>query len=266
MSFNNISRQYREKSLVQQKAAIRLLNLLKIKENDNIIDVGCGPGHITDVIKQITRGRIIGIDISENMIKQARVLYPDIEFRQIAAEDLDYNDEFDIAFCNSVLPWFSEPTQAIRAIFNCLKKSGRIGLACPGTSSWTPFFDKIISKVAENENIKPIFSHWKDPWFRLPTKKDYKSFFEEHGFSTILINVEYEQTYYSREEVYNIYLSSIANGYTIKKYYDIDIDDNYIEEFNNVVKEEIKIQSESKESKNGKINVDFNRLYYIGEK
>lgn len=261
MSFDNIYQQYREKSLVQQRAGIKLLNRLKIKENDNVIDVGCGPGHITDIIGEITRGKVVGVDISENMIRWARILYPNIEFRQIAAEDLDYNNEFDVVYCNSVLPWFISPPKAIRAMFNCLKKSGIMGLACPGTSNWTPFFDRIISKVVENENIKPIFSHWKDPWFRLPTKDDYESFFEEHGFSTVSINVEYEHTYYPIEDAFNIYLSAVANGYTIKKYYDIDIDDEYVNEFNNVVKEEIKRQS-----KDGKINVDFNRLYYIGEK
>ena len=38
MSFDKISRQYKEKSLVQQKAALKLLDLLQIKENDNVLD------------------------------------------------------------------------------------------------------------------------------------------------------------------------------------------------------------------------------------
>ena len=261
MSFDNISRQYKEKSLVQQKAALKLLNLLAIKGNDNVLDVGCGPGHITNKIKEITMGRIIGIDISEGMIRQGKTSYSNIEFRHIAAEDLDYDNEFEIVFCNSTFPWFKDPTKAVRVMFNSLKKSGRIGISCPVTLNWAPCFDRLISKVVENENIRPTFSHWKSPWIFLPTKNDYKYFFEKQGFSTLLLNVEYEQTYYPTEDAYNIYLSSIANGYTIKQYYDIDIDNYYIEEFNNLVKKEIEIQS-----KDGKINVDFNRMYYIGKK
>ncbi len=68
-------------------------------------------------------------------------------------------------------------------------------------------------------------------------------------------------TQYSIEEAFNIYISGAANGYTGKKYYDIEIDDDYINSFNNYVKEEI-----NKESEEGKIIVDFNRLYYIGKK
>ncbi|MCX9074449.1 MAG: methyltransferase domain-containing protein [Candidatus Methanoperedens sp.] len=260
-TFDKISGQYREKSVVQQKAALKLLNLLKTSGNEDIIDVACGPGHITSLLSKTTGGKVTGIDISEGMIKQAKASYPEIEFRQVAVEDLDYSNEFDIAFCNSALPWFRDPGKAIKAVFNSLKKSGRLGLACPGTSDWVPWSDRIISKVAEHKDIKPVFSHWKDPWFRLPTRNDYKLFFEKHGFKTISIEVEYEQTSYSTEDAFNIYLSSTANGYTGREYYDIEINNDYVTVFNNTVKEEIKRQS-----RDGRIKVDFNRLYYIGKK
>ena len=51
-TFDNISGQYEEKSLVQQKAALKLLDLLKIGICDNVIDVACGPGHITNLLSK----------------------------------------------------------------------------------------------------------------------------------------------------------------------------------------------------------------------
>ncbi len=260
-TFDNVSNQYKEKSLVQQKAALKLLDLLKVCRSDDVIDIACGPGHITNLFRKITRGKVTGIDISEGMIKQAKTLYPEIEFRQVAAEDIDYNDEFDIAFCNSALMWFVDPDRATDAIFKSLKKSGRLGVACPATSNWSPLFDRIISKVAEHKEIKPIFSHWKNPWFHLPAKNDYRLFFEKHGFTTVFIDIENEQTDYSPGEAFNVYISGAANGYIGRKYYDIEIDEDYINAFNKRVKEEIQRQS-----KNGKVKVDFNRLYYIGRK
>ncbi len=260
-TFDNISNQYKEKSLVQQKAALKLLDLLKVGSSDDVIDVACGPGHITGLLSKITSGNVIGIDVSEGMVKQAKTLYSTVEFRQVAAENMDYNDEFDIAFCNSALQWFDNPDKAIKAIFNSLKKSGRLGLAYPATSNWSPWFDRIISKVAEHQEIKSVFSHWKNPWFHLPAKNDYRLFFEKHGFTTVFIDIEHEQTDYSINEAFNVYLSGAANGYTGRKYYDIEIDEDYINGFNDRVKEEIQRQS-----KNGKVKVDFNRLYYIGRK
>ena len=57
------------------------------------------------------------------------------------------------------------------------------------------------------------------------------------------INIDHEQTDYSMEEAFNIYLSGAANGYTGKEYYDIEIGDDYIAVFNDSVKKEIKRQS-----------------------
>lgn len=260
-AFDRISEEYREKSLVQQKAAVKLFDLLEIGSSDDIIDIACGPGHITNWLSKATRGKVTGIDISEGMIKQAKALYPEIEFKQTSVEDMDYNDRFDVAFCNSALQWFSDPDRAIAAVFNSLKKTGKLGLACPATSNWSPWFGRIISRVAEYREIKPTFSRWKNPWFHLPTENDYRQFFEKHGFVTIFIDIDREQTDYSVEEAFNIYLSGAANGYIGKKYYDIEIGDDYVAAFNNSVKEEI-----NRQSRNGRILVDFNRLYYIGRK
>src|SRR5659263_666559 len=95
-TFDNVSGQYKEKAVIQQTAASNLLSLIKIRKQDSIIDIACGPGHITYRLSKITNGNVTGIDISEGMIRQAKNLYPVIDFRQIAAEDIDYKNQFDL--------------------------------------------------------------------------------------------------------------------------------------------------------------------------
>ena len=46
-AFDKVSGQYQQKALVQQAAAEKLLALLSIGANDNVLDVACGPGHVT---------------------------------------------------------------------------------------------------------------------------------------------------------------------------------------------------------------------------
>ena len=258
-TFDNISGQYKEKSIIQNAAASNLLSLIKIGKSDSIIDIACGPGHITYRFSRITNGKVTGIDVSEGMISQARNIYPGIDFRQISAEDLDYKNEFDIAFCNSSLMWFANPEKAIKGISDALKIGGRLVLACTATYDWSPWFGRIISRVAAFDDIRTVFSHWKNPWFFLPAKEDYEAFFEKQGFKKEYIEIKNEITDYSIEEAYNIYISGAGNGFTGKKYYDIEISDDFVSSFNDHVKEEI-----SKESKNGRLNVEFNRLYYVG--
>jgi len=198
-TFDNVSGQYKEKAVIQQTAASNLLSLIKIGKSDNIIDIACGPGHITHRLSKVTSGKVTGIDISEGMIRQAKNLYPEIDFRQIAAEELDYKNEFDLAFCNSSLMWFVNPEKAIKGIYNSLKTGGRLALACPATSAWSPWFGRIISRVADYGDIKRVFSHWKSPWFFLPAKEDYLVFFEKKGFKTEYIEIKHEITDYSIE-------------------------------------------------------------------
>jgi len=45
---------------------------MELRKSDNILDVACGPGHITNKLSKITNGKVTGIDISEGMIKQAK--------------------------------------------------------------------------------------------------------------------------------------------------------------------------------------------------
>ena len=100
-TFDKVSGQYQQKDLVQQAAAEKLIALLNIGERNDVLDVACGPGHITQRIKGMTQGRVVGTDISAGMIAQAQANYPAIKFRNLAAECLDYREEFDLVFCNS---------------------------------------------------------------------------------------------------------------------------------------------------------------------
>lgn len=260
-TFDKVSGEYKDKSLVQQKAALKLFDLLKIKKTDDIIDIACGPGNITAWLAGNTGGKVIGIDISKGMIKQARDSFPRLEFTQVAVEDMDYAGMFDVAFCNSAFQWFTRPDSSIQAIFRALKPAGRLGIGCPATNDWAPWFAKIISGVSKQKKIKPVFARWKSPWFQLPLKNDYKILFEKNGFKTVHLEIDYEETYYTVEQAYNIYISGAANGFTGRKYYDIKISDNYIDAFNGFARQEIK-----KLSSGGRVRVDFNRLYYVGEK
>lgn len=226
-----------------------------------MIDIACGPGHIAAQIKNMTSGRVLCTDVSSGMISQAMKFHPGLECRQVSVEDMDYDNEFDVAFCNSALQWFNKPDGAMAAVYRCLKKNGRLGIACPATFNWAYFFQSIVSKVKERPDINPVFSHWKNPWFHLPEKSDYGVFFSKHGFKTQYLEIVYEENYFTVEDAFSVYLSGAANGYISKQYYDIDISDEFIARFNACVKEEM-----AKEAKDGKVKVDFNRLYYVGVK
>lgn len=48
---------------------------------ENLLDVGCGPGHITQYLKMAGCESIIGLDLSPGMIETAVSIYPDLSFQ-----------------------------------------------------------------------------------------------------------------------------------------------------------------------------------------
>jgi len=70
INFSKIAARYEDHSLVQRSAAELLLNLLEIEESDDALDMGCGTGNLTEKIREMTGGRVVGVDPSEGMIKE----------------------------------------------------------------------------------------------------------------------------------------------------------------------------------------------------
>jgi SAM-dependent methyltransferase len=109
-NFTEISSKYENNAIVQKSASEILFDLLDIQANDNVLDLGCGTGHITKIIRDKTEGKVIGVDPSEGMIEKAKEKYSNlgIVFRNCSAEELDYQHEFDVIFCNSAFQWFKD--------------------------------------------------------------------------------------------------------------------------------------------------------------
>lgn len=246
---------------MQKEAASKLLGLLDVRDGESVLDVACGPGHLTRWLADTTGGRVVGTDISRGMIEEAASLCPDIEFRQVAAEDLDYHDEFDVVFCNSALQWFADAGMAMRAMHEALERPGRLGLACPATFDFAPWFGKMVLGALRRPELAEVFSHWRKPWFQLKDVDAYRGFFEQSGFETSYISLDHEVNAFTVEQAYGIWDTGAAQGFLGMDYYDIEIDSAFIESFNHAVREEME-----KDAPGGLVEVTFNRLYYIGLK
>ena len=97
--------------IVQTSAGEKLLRLLNIGENEDVLDLDCGTGKLTAKIRGLTKGKVVGIDSSKEMIEKAR-RNVNAEFIVKAAEEMDFYSEFDVIFCNSAFQWFN-PHKAI---------------------------------------------------------------------------------------------------------------------------------------------------------
>ena len=64
---------YNQHSSEQQKWANELIDKLNLAGDEHLLDIGCGDGKITAALAaRLTRGRVVGVDKSREMIDFAR--------------------------------------------------------------------------------------------------------------------------------------------------------------------------------------------------
>jgi trans-aconitate methyltransferase len=101
-----------------------LLDMLNPKPGERILDLGCGPGHLTHKIA--ARGaQVVGLDASPEMIGLARQNYPQLNFVLDDAARMRFDTEFDAVFSNAALHWMLDAAGVARAVSRALRTGGR---------------------------------------------------------------------------------------------------------------------------------------------
>ncbi len=264
-NFNLKAATYEQNALVQKSASEELLKLISIQENEDVLDLCCGPGNVTRKIASITDGKVVGIDISEGMVKEAirsNSDLPNVNYLVKDAENLGFTNKFDVIYCNSSFQWFLNPKKILEQCLETLKPGGRMGIQAPATTMYCPNFVAAIEKVRTEPATMKIFSSFKSPWFFLDSAEEYRQLFEDCGFRVIRCELKSESARYSVDQVYKIYQSGAENGYLNQNYYSIPLTNAYIETFRHLVRESIKEQADTA----GTVELKFSRIYLIAQR
>lgn len=178
MAKNNWNTQlYDSKHAYVFKYGEDVVNLLDAKHGETILDLGCGTGHLTNLISK-TGADVLGIDSSAEMIDQAKNNYPALQFEIKDAADFNYGNKFDAVFSNAVLHWILEKEKVIECVYNCLKHSGRF-IAEFGGKGNTGNILKSIRKIFNDNGFSKNTEHL--DWY-FPSIGEYSILLEMHGF------------------------------------------------------------------------------------
>lgn len=133
--------QYEKNNEFQFESAMRYLEKLPIKPDQQIIDIGCGTGKISaELAKRVYAGEVTGIDVSKNMIRYAKQYCSSIKnllFLEMDAERLQVGDQglkpmsYDWVISFWALSWIKNTEKLISGITQCLKEDGSIFLLVP---------------------------------------------------------------------------------------------------------------------------------------
>jgi ubiquinone/menaquinone biosynthesis C-methylase UbiE len=145
-----------------------------LKPNESVIDIGCGPGHITAVAACFA-GRVVGIDGSPSMIElaQSRAKRAGISNIDFLTARFEHGvtlpiTEADALVCSSILEYIDDQDAFFQAWSPIVRPGGTIFLSVPRGGSWYRLLEKISFRLFRRpryyENVKHVdtVDAWKD--------------------------------------------------------------------------------------------------------
>ena len=119
---------YKTRDLAAQRAFT--LHKLAIQPGAQVIDIGCGPGFLSEDLATLSGpdGTVTGIDISPDLIAlcENRVPAETLTYQVANAKALPFPDaHFDVAACTQVFEYIHDCDKVISEIYRVLRPGGR---------------------------------------------------------------------------------------------------------------------------------------------
>jgi arsenite methyltransferase len=187
----------------------RVLDNARIRRGDVVLDVGSGDGLIAfGALERVgTEGRVIGSDISRDLLQHAEAVAAELghadraSFVEARAEDLSpiADATVDVVTTRSVLIYVEDKARAFREFHRVLRPGGRLSIFEPINSYFpeTPDefwgFDSrpvrdLVAKILEYEGWTET-AYRDDPMMNF-TDRDLFTYAEEAGFPYIHVELE----------------------------------------------------------------------------
>ncbi|CAM4420718.1 class I SAM-dependent methyltransferase [Zobellia nedashkovskayae] len=243
---------YNEKHSFVYNYGENLIELLDPKENERILDLGCGSGQLTFKINELAK-ETIGIDKSAEMIADAKSKFPNIEFQVKDAENFKFDKKFDSIFSNATLHWVKNYKNSIKCMYENLKSNGKIVVEFGGKGNVQTIVKQLRDSLKSRDYIKQSELNL---WY-FPSIGEYSTELELAGFR-VLFAEHYNRPTELADENSGIkdWISMFAESFFI------GVAENHIEEIKNEVQESIK----EKCLIDGKWFADYKRIRVIAIK
>lgn len=153
-----------------------VIKLLDPKPAERILDLGCGTGQLTRKIAD-SGAEAVGLDVSPEMIGQARQNFPELRFILEDAVAMPFESEFDAVFSNAALHWMLDFSGVAKAVSRALKKGGRFVAELGGKGNIQE-----IERAVETTARRHLGDALPEKRTLYPSLGEYSSILEAQGF------------------------------------------------------------------------------------
>ncbi len=226
---------YAKNSSAQESWANELVSKLALQGNEQVLDIGCGDGKITNAIaKKLADGKAVGIDRSASMIELAKSQFnrPNLSFYQMDATAISFQEQFKVAFSNAALHWVKDHKAILIHLKKCLRGNAKILFQMGGYGNAQDVL-AVVDQVTTSENWKSYFDNFDFP-YRFCTIQDYEKWLPEAGYQAQRIELIEKDMVHENAEGLKGWLRTTWFPYTDR------LPENQKEDFLNLVVQEYK--------------------------
>ena len=102
-----------------------LVARVEVANPARIVDIGCGPGNSTRVLRERwPKARIIGLDSSPEMLEAAEKAFPEERWVRADAATWVSTERFDLVFSNAALQWIPDHERLLPRLFDLVNPIG----------------------------------------------------------------------------------------------------------------------------------------------
>lgn len=152
-----------------------VLDQMKLAPDENVLDVGSGAGWLVRLLaERVPEGRVIGMDISDEMVRRARRNYVALENAMFVVGSVD-EIPWDANFFTHAISvesayYWPDPARGLREIHRVLRDGG---------TAWI-----LINFYLENPHSHQWARHYATPTHLL-SADEWEALFQDAGFTSI---------------------------------------------------------------------------------
>lgn len=157
---------YHRVSGPQVAMAAAVLDRLDLRGDETVLDAGCGSGRVTRLLlERLPRGRVVGVDASQEMVARARVELADApaELRVAELVTLRLPEPVDAVFSNATFHWVPDHDALFASLAAALRSGGRLSAQCGGEGNVAAVHEAALRGAAD-AGLERRFEDWPMPW------------------------------------------------------------------------------------------------------
>ena len=191
----------------------KVLSRLRLRGDEVVLDAGCGTGRLTaDLLQALPRGRVVGVDLSRNMVNSAREhLSPQFGARvSLVVCDLlhlPFARAFDGIVSTAAFHWVLDHDRLFANLRHALVPGGWLEAQCGGGPNLVSLRNRANALAATPEFAR-FFAGFREPWLYQNAEAAADSL-RRAGFSEVETSTEAAPTILDNAEQYSEFVRNI---------------------------------------------------------